>query len=39
LLHSGGIAGGRIGTHVDAVMVPVKKAVDEFIGRVRAASK
>jgi hypothetical protein len=39
LLHSGGIAGGRIGTHVDAVMGPVKKAVDEFIGRIRAASR
>jgi hypothetical protein len=39
LLHSGGIAGGRIGTHVDAVMGPVKKAVDEFIGRIRAANR
>ncbi len=39
LLHSGGIAGGRIGTHADAVMIPVKKAVDDFIARIRAASK
>jgi hypothetical protein len=39
LLHSGGIAGGRIGTHADAVMGPVKKAVDEFIGRIRTASR
>ncbi len=39
LLHSGGIAGGRIGTHTDAVMVPVKKAIDEFIARIRAASR
>ncbi len=39
LLHSGGIAGGRIGTHADAVMGPVKKAVDEFIGRIRAANR
>jgi dihydroxyacetone kinase DhaKLM complex PTS-EIIA-like component DhaM len=39
LLHSGGIAGGRLGTHVDAVMGPVKKAVDDVIARIRAASR
>ena len=39
LLHSGGIAGGRMGTHVEAVMGPVKKAVGDFIARIRAASK
>jgi hypothetical protein len=39
LLHSGGIAGGQVGTHADAVMGPVKKAVDEFIARIRAANR
>lgn len=39
LLHSGGIAGGRLGTHADAVMGPVKKAVDDVIARIRAANR
>ncbi len=39
LLHTGGIAGGRIGTHADTVMRPVRQAVDDFIGRIRAASR
>ncbi len=39
LLHGGGIVGGRIGTHADAVMGPLKKAVDEFIARIRAANR
>ncbi len=39
LLHSGGIAGGRIGTHADLVMRPIKQAVDDFIARIRAASR
>lgn len=39
LLHSGGIAGGRIGTHADAMMGPVKKAVDDIVARIRAARR
>jgi hypothetical protein len=39
LLHKGGIAGGQIGTHAAAVTGPVKQAVDDFIGRIRAASR
>jgi hypothetical protein len=39
LLHGGGIVGGRLGTHADAVMGPLKKAVDEFIARIRAANQ
>lgn len=39
LAHSGGIAGGRVGTHADAVMGPVRKAVDDFAARIRAANR